>query len=138
MDHSHACQQKTSPTKHHVMLFNIKTRLEIFHSANTLLKTCFKYFHPFRTPSACSGNHFLKQHCFLGGCILTVAELLKPATKTHWQFHLQTTVIKKKTRTQKAAFSQQKKINFQKESRVVLINVFVCTYLVSTRAPNIT
>jgi len=75
------------------MLFDIQNRLEIFHSAKTILKTCSNYFHAFQTLSASSGNYFLKQYFFLGSCILTVAELLTLATKMCSQFHLQTTVI---------------------------------------------
>ena len=57
---------------HHLILFNIKNWLRIFHSAKTILNSCSEYFNTFQTLSACSGNHFLKQHFLLGGCILTV------------------------------------------------------------------
>jgi hypothetical protein len=52
------------------MLFTAPNSLEIFYDADKILKTYSKYFHAFPTPSAHSGNHFLKHQSILGCCFL--------------------------------------------------------------------
>jgi len=52
------------------MLLTFQNKLEIFHSVNITLVSSNKYFQDFLTLSARSWNHLLKQHFFLGGCLL--------------------------------------------------------------------